>query len=379
MGVPAFLEKLSERMDYFGYDCTGAGTGDDGTVPEFLLPIANEFDRNGFRTKKKGGGYVAKAVHFDGNTSIQLANQAASLATDANTGLLTVWVRGSAIFGNNNTALLGDSSSLADAVIAGLAAGNSFGSFTFDSTGGDYYYNATTTPQNVVPSDSWTAMMMSWNMGVYPLVVQLYYGDVAQSIVTSGDSGGAFAVPIPYSDTKWTFIGSSANAFGAATNTSPLYQNGILGDAADYQLRAGGSFVDLSVTANRRKFIDALGKPVNPSVAAAAFGQATVLLSGDHTGFMVNQGSAGPVSAYMGFVGSALAAPGVMTLTGAVAGQTVTQVYDQANSTDVSSFFEATISVNDQIQQTSAGPPLTAGNTVNVTFPGALTDASSHP
>jgi hypothetical protein len=54
-----------------------------------------------------------------------------------------------------------------------------------------------------------------------------------------------------------------------------------------------GKDIDFSDSANRAKFIDTHGKPVDPSVAVAAFGTPTVLLSGDSSGFIANKGTGG--------------------------------------------------------------------------------------
>jgi hypothetical protein len=63
-------------------------------------------------------------------------------------------------------------------------------------------------------------------------------------------------------------------------------------DVADVQIWLG-TFIDPSVNGNILKFVDVDGKPVDPAVAAAAFGQQTFLFSGDSTAFATNQGSGG--------------------------------------------------------------------------------------
>jgi hypothetical protein len=63
------------------------------------------------------------------------------------------------------------------------------------------------------------------------------------------------------------------------------------------------------------------------------------------------------------------AGPGPVTLLGAVAGQSVSGVFDYTSKVDVSSEFETVISVNDQIQQTGSSTLVNLG----VSLPGGLT------
>ncbi len=57
-----------------------------------------------------------------------------------------------------------------------------------------------------------------------------------------------------------------------------------------------GTAIDWTVEANRRKVIDADGKPVDPAEAVLAFGMPTVMMTGDATAFQTNQGSGGSFS-----------------------------------------------------------------------------------
>ncbi len=90
----------------------------------------------------------------------------------------------------------------------------------------------------------------------------------------------------------------SAPAFDASWSGSDFYipDNSTDGppgnDAADMQWWIG-QFIDWSVPSNLAKVIDSNGKPVDPAIAAAAFGQQTVLFTGDASTFGTNQGTAG--------------------------------------------------------------------------------------
>jgi len=54
-----------------------------------------------------------------------------------------------------------------------------------------------------------------------------------------------------------------------------------------------GQYIDPTVPGNLDKFI-ADGRPVDPAVAEAAFGQPAILFSGDSSNFVTNQGTDGP-------------------------------------------------------------------------------------
>ena len=54
-----------------------------------------------------------------------------------------------------------------------------------------------------------------------------------------------------------------------------------------------GTYLDFSVEANRRLFISAAGKPVDPAVAVAALGTPIVRFSGPTASWHTNKGSGG--------------------------------------------------------------------------------------
>lgn len=121
----------------------------------------------------------------------------------------------------------------------------------------------------------WHHLLWSWNTDFTAgnRVVQFYLDDVAQVVDTSDEDGGAFDVFYP--DPGWTFSSSDDIAY------------------SDVLFFPGGAFVDLTVEANRRKFIDVSGKPVDPAEAVAAFGNPAIMFSGNATEFVTNQGTGG--------------------------------------------------------------------------------------
>jgi hypothetical protein len=93
--------------------------------------------------------------------------------------------------------------------------------------------------------------------------------------------------------------------FVASTNGKSLFVGGdssanITGDVADLSIWLGVSFFDVSgdIPASiRNLFVDGAGKPVGPSVAIAALGTPSVMLTGNAATFMSNSlGSAGALA-----------------------------------------------------------------------------------
>lgn len=78
-------------------------------------------------------------------------------------------------------------------------------------------------------------------------------------------------------------------------------------DLADVQIWVGQT-IDPSVPGNIEKFISS-GKPVDPAIAAAAFGQQTYLFSGDYLHFPINQGSSADTFAVTGTLTNASTSP----------------------------------------------------------------------
>jgi hypothetical protein len=238
--------------------------------------------------------YIAKAVHFNGSAEVGLTNQSAILAADASTGLLSVWLQGSDIFNSTNSAggaLVYDNNN-GNCIFSCINnIPNSF-SFGFDNAANTSHYFNSSNPSGpgIMPTSGWFNLLASWDMSVAPTpIFQLYFSDVLQ---TFPSPPGILNPPftINYADTAWQIIGADNPGTGTA----------VICDAADFQLWCGGIFVDLSVTANRRKFIDGSSKPVDPATAATAFGQQTYLLSGDHTHFPTNGGSGSATSLLAG-------------------------------------------------------------------------------
>jgi len=119
-------------------------------------------------------------------------------------------------------------------------------------------------------------------------IMQIYIDDVDAFNPTVGPTG--FYVSDPAFIMQWNGL-----PLWFFNDGNQLPGGAYVGGAADWWL-APGVFMDWSVTANRRMFISAAGKPVNPS----GFPPAAVLFSGDASSFADNQGTGGPTTTTTG-------------------------------------------------------------------------------
>ncbi len=218
-----------------------------------------------------GGGYVAKAVHFDGATSLTVNSFNA-----ANSPYLSwsVWFKilaaqdGSAgvLFVTDPDGGYTSTGNLAQTLSLGYvfsAMGNSAGS----------QYYVTCSPVGVSLDDAWHSALFSGNCQAGES--RLYIDDVDVGHVTESNT---FATMV-YNGLKF-IIGD--DGFGTS----------LIGDFCDLWIAPGVSLLDGGgdiPEATRRLFIDASGKPVNPS----GFPASAILFSGDDTTFADNQGTGG--------------------------------------------------------------------------------------
>lgn len=226
-----------------------------------------EFDEGG----SGGGGddYVADAVHFASNVGLTIASLTAS---DSPFLTVSCWCKfdiddGGKLFLFDYADFGSPDSSLG-------FGGWLFGTIKTDFSA-DISMEAAGLSENV-----WHHLLLSvdTNHGDSAKILKAYVDDVDVTNILS-NTGSAYSMP---------FSGKSlAVCFDGSTNTS-------VGDFADIWI-APGQFIDLTVEANRRKFIDASGKPVDlgadgsmPTGTAPA-----VFFSGDATGFATNKGTGG--------------------------------------------------------------------------------------
>lgn len=129
----------------------------------------------------------------------------------------------------------------------------------------------------------------------------IYVNDVAPSdsaTVSHFDSGSAFAIA---ANGKSLYVGDDS------------FDDFFLGEMADLSLWPGVSFLDEAgdiPEATRRLFIDANGKPVNPSTAIATLGTPAVMLTGGSAAFGSNsRGASGTLTLATGTLTDASTSP----------------------------------------------------------------------
>lgn len=169
-----------------------------------------------------------------------------------------------------------------------LMENNSSGSLRFIHTGGDLLYvsasDGTGNRQDFSSSGTFT-IGGTWHhflaafQGTPSVITKLYIDDV--DVTTSQvNTGGVFSIP-------------SATNWGVANNSGG--GNERLGGCLSEVFFAPGQFLDLTITANRRKFIDATGKPASlGSDGSAPFGSAPLLyLKNPAASAGINSGTGG--------------------------------------------------------------------------------------
>ncbi len=227
-----------------------------------------------------GGGYVAKAVHFASLASVDCA-----LTTGTDSPFLTaaIWFRlpAGALAKSPDLWDFGSMSApFAVAPEVGFVDTDDIGAQVANDQGSPNIQVDSST--GLIFEETWYCHLMAANTNFDSpgRIFQQYLGDISavSSFIEHGDttpfnmpfSGGRAAVPV-------------------YQNNRPFFSYEF--ECADLQIYP--VFTDLSIEANRRLFFDADGKPVNPSVAVAALGDPFILLSGDASGFPINQGTGG--------------------------------------------------------------------------------------
>lgn len=148
----------------------------------------------------------------------------------------------------------------------------------------------------------WAWGLLSWNFVTQRL--QIYWNDPA---IASGDQSDEVTNTFGGTSSHLTLSSGSTPLLGAIIPGGTA-QNFLANNIADLQVWFNID-VDISVTANRRYFIDNSGNAVNPSVAVAQFGTPCVLQTGPlgsgGATWLTNQGSCGGFTKQAGTVAAA--------------------------------------------------------------------------
>jgi hypothetical protein len=242
------------------------------------------------RDRLEAGGadaYSAPAVHFDQTTLIVRAS--ALSGSDSPAGIISTWVK----FAGNFNAILFLNNDVtfsyrllpSEMLFVLEAAPEDFNSYVY----GEADLSGTTLTE-------WFHFLVSWDFNFAPASrrVAVYINDAPVSFGFVEDAGAAFS--------PWLIGPTDQEVFGRSV--SPF-----LGDFADYGMWLGSGIAEADNTiteVNRRKFISAAGKPVDPSNWPAS---PLLKFSGDAASFATNQGSGGAFTVSAGALTDAGTSP----------------------------------------------------------------------
>lgn len=185
------------------------------------------------------GLYTASANDYDGTNDYQLRGGDLTGIADGKAGTFSAWVRIDG--GDGATRRIIANAATTPRFHATLTSTNKI-SILARTSADTTIFNKITTPTYLAGA-SWLHILSSWNLAA--TVSHLYISDAAPALDTDTNTDGT----IDY--TQGNF------AIGADTAGAAKF-NGCLSE-----LFFHNTYIDLSVTANRRKFISDQGKPVN--------------------------------------------------------------------------------------------------------------------
>jgi len=154
---------------------------------------------------------------------------------------------------------------------------------SFPNAGNDEYITSTSTSYI---DNQWHSVILTIDASTSaPKKVKIYIDnvDVMGSLSSSNSTGGSYQV-----------LGNGYLAQIGYDNTGS--GGFFIGDISDFRVFYGVCLLDGTGNiplATRQLFVNASGKPVDPAVATAALGTATILLSGNASTFATNQGAGG--------------------------------------------------------------------------------------
>jgi hypothetical protein len=186
---------------------------------------------------------VCDSADFDG-TNDHMSRSGLSGAVDSKKGLFSCWLRLDGGDGTDMEIMSGFES--ADGLLYFTMRRQSSNRISVVLGGSLQVTFATLSPSTFQASATWRHILCSWDCAT-PLARHLYVNDVNEVGTPSVFTDGT----IDYTLSSWA-VGSSANA-------PSLRLNGCLAEV----YLAPGEYLDLSLVANRRKFISASGKPVH--------------------------------------------------------------------------------------------------------------------
>jgi hypothetical protein len=224
-----------------------------------------------------GGGYIANAVNFDGANDYLTRGADLTGQANSNFALVSFWFN---MNGSNGVQqrMFGDNGG--PNIHLNRDVNNKFVAIFINSAQTLNTWALVTTPQySTTVNPGWHHVLISIDGGTGRR--QIYIDDAVPALTTSTINAGNIG---------WNQAGITDWAIGAVTNGS---QKSIM-DIAEFYINSAAS-LDLSVETNRRKFIDASGKPVDlGSDGSTPTGTSPILfLSGPTVGWHTNKGTGG--------------------------------------------------------------------------------------
>lgn len=218
--------------------------------------------------------YRAGAVNFDGVTTVLSRGGGLTGAVDGNSILASFWFK-KATDAGPLTPLggIGVTGATGSRVLLNLSA-SGLTSVSVSNSSGTTIADIRSSPVYNVAS-GWNHFLASFQLAS-TATRWFYMNDVSDLATAATYTTGQ--------NIDWTLVDWFVS--GGGTNNPKMN-----GDLAD--LMVWPSYLDLSVVANRRLFIDSIKKPVNPTVAVAALGTPLIYLSGPTSGWPTNKGGGG--------------------------------------------------------------------------------------
>lgn len=256
------------------------------------------------RLAEGGGG----AVHFDGATWISTSLGLG--LSNAASGSISVWINPASpldvsfetIIADYVTASGSDSDLIVNFVGSGGSPANTLRPNWANGVNGigQTLTSGQATSASTITAAMWINILMAWDCTITSSpMATVYFNDAAKALVDFGISGTGFEVQLA-SILGW--------AIGAQYYEDSGAQSFFTGDMYDLWF-APDQYIDFSIEANRRKFIDADGAPVDlgangnlPTGTAPA-----IFLHGGASSFATNQGTAGDIFAVTGTLTDATA------------------------------------------------------------------------
>jgi len=213
--------------------------------------------------------YVANAVDFDGINDVLVRSSDLTGNADGKQGTLSVWIRMDGGDGTQQKFYFSTGKALE-------AARESTDTFRVEHENvGATNILVITTTGTFTAGATWRHVLASWDLSVP--VAHLFINDVDEEDGASVETNDTIDYTHP--DHNIGGSGGSAELDGCM---SEMYFN-------------MAEFIDISIQSNRRKFIDAAGKPVSLGAdGSSPTGTAPIIyLNGDSTNFETNQGTGG--------------------------------------------------------------------------------------